>query len=191
MTLVALRCPHCGGTVNMEDDLASGFCTFCGNRVINDQVAANRAQAESERRHNVTSLLRMAKHHLEDGDTHQAESLLKSAMMLDSANSDCWYIDAVMDPRNRENDIARAEGYPSLGVFTRQDLDRFNGVRRSTNGELVSALCFLTIFFSLGASMPIAMVFEKWIILVPVIVLNVVVISIAMRYRRKCRHPVR
>ena len=89
MTLVALRCPHCGGTVNMEDDLASGFCTFCGNRVINDRVAANRAQAEAERRHNVTSLLRMAKHHLEDGDTHQAESLLKSAMMLDSANSDC------------------------------------------------------------------------------------------------------
>jgi hypothetical protein len=191
MTLIALRCPHCGGTVNMEDNLASGFCTFCGNMVVNDQVAANLIQAETERRQNVTSMLRMVKHHLEDGDTYQAESLLKSAMMLDSANSDCWYMDAVMDPKNRENDIARAEGYPSLGVFTRHDLDRFNGVRRSTNGALINALCFMLIFISFATSVPIAMIFEKWIILVPVVVLDVVVFSIALMYIRKGRKPVR
>lgn len=174
----------------MEESLASGFCTHCGSQVMNENIAANMAQSAADRQRNMESLLRLCKHHLEDGDSVQAYNLLNEAMKIDSANSDCWYMDAVLDSKNRESDIRRAAEYPSLGIFTRQDLDRFGGVKRTTNGVVVYVVCFMILFFVVGGMLPLGFIFDFKPALYTAGIIAVAVISFAVYYWRKTTKPV-
>ncbi|MBO7204892.1 MAG: hypothetical protein J6V08_00520, partial [Candidatus Methanomethylophilaceae archaeon] len=106
MALIACRCPHCGGEVNMDEDLESGFCVYCGNKVINDNVS--KVKVSVDRSSEVVNTLMLAKSYLYDKDLMTAQSLLNKVMMIDSVNSDVWYMDAVLDSRNRKRDLERA-----------------------------------------------------------------------------------
>jgi len=39
VTLIALKCPECGETTQLEEKMESGFCLHCGSRIKNDNVA--------------------------------------------------------------------------------------------------------------------------------------------------------
>ena len=40
MELVAIKCPNCGGTVEMDSEMKQGFCLFCGSRLVNNETPA-------------------------------------------------------------------------------------------------------------------------------------------------------
>ena len=37
--MVALKCPECGETTQLEEDMKSGFCLHCGGKIVNDTAA--------------------------------------------------------------------------------------------------------------------------------------------------------
>lgn len=41
MTIVALKCPHCNGDLQMEDDREFGFCQYCGTKIMIQQEIIN------------------------------------------------------------------------------------------------------------------------------------------------------
>jgi hypothetical protein len=36
MVLIALKCPSCGGAVEMDEAMEKGFCIYCGQAIINE-----------------------------------------------------------------------------------------------------------------------------------------------------------
>ncbi len=34
MALVALKCPHCGGDIQLDSDKEFGFCMHCGTKIM-------------------------------------------------------------------------------------------------------------------------------------------------------------
>ena len=125
----------------MDENLESGFCVYCGNRVINDQVS--KVKVSVDRSSEVVNSLRLAK-----------------VMQVDSGNSDVWYMDAVLDPKNRKRDIARARNYRSLGIFTEDDMNSFNGLVRSERFKVAYMILFVFGFMAIFATIPIMFIFE-------------------------------
>ena len=39
MKLYSLKCPHCGGNLEIEEDLDSFFCKYCGAKIIMDRLS--------------------------------------------------------------------------------------------------------------------------------------------------------
>lgn len=179
MGLIACRCPHCGGEVTMDENLVSGFCTYCGNKVINDKAVVGNVKVTMDRTPEVVNTLKLAKHAMFDGDAFLAESLLKKAMEMDSENSDVWYMDAVLDRRHASNNLKRAASYPSLGVFSRDDVKAFKNFNSQSETESIYMIFAILAFFTVFASIPIGIIMEMyWII--PVIIVFWVVIGLVL-----------
>ena len=167
MALIACRCPHCGGEVNMDEDLESGFCVYCGNKVINDNVS--KVKVSVDRSSEVVNTLMLAKSYLYDKDLMTAQSLLNKVMMIDSVNSDVWYMDAVLDSRNRKRDLERAKQYDSLGIFTFKDYNEYRRLVFSERGK-IAYLCLFTFgFMGIFATIPISIIFGLYWLIPPVI----------------------
>ena len=163
MGLIACRCPHCGGEVNMDENLESGFCIYCGNKVINENVS--KVKVSVDRSSEVKNSLLLAKSYLYDKDLVTAQTLLNKVMTIDSSNSDVWYMDAVLDSRNRKKDLERAKQYGSLGIFTLQDYNEYRKLVFTERGKIAYLVLFMFGFMGLFATIPISIIFGLyWII---------------------------
>jgi endogenous inhibitor of DNA gyrase (YacG/DUF329 family) len=59
MAMVSVKCPSCGGKVQMEKEMTSGFCVHCGNRMNNEKNVSCQAKADADL--DVTDHLNMVK----------------------------------------------------------------------------------------------------------------------------------
>lgn len=163
MALIACRCPHCGGEVNMDENLESGFCIYCGNKVINENVS--KVKVSVDRSSEVYNTLSLAKSYLYDKDLMTAQTLLNKVMAIDSTNSDVWYMDAVLDSKNRKRDLQRAKQYDSLGIFTYKDYNEYKKLVFSERGKIAYLMLFTFGFMGIFATIPIAIIFGLyWLI---------------------------
>ena len=176
MGLIACRCPHCGGEVNMDEDLESGFCIYCGNKVINDSVS--KVKISVDRSSEVRNSLLLAKNYLYDKDLVTAQSLLNKVMTIDSTVSDVWYMDAVLDSKNRKQDLERAKLFPSLGIFTHKDFNEYRSLVFKERAKIGYLILFSFGFMGLFAVIPISIIFGLyWLIaavLIPIIVIALI-----------------
>lgn len=163
MALIACRCPHCGGEVNMDEDMESGFCIHCGNKVINESVS--KVKVSVDRSSEVYNTLSLAKSYLYDKDIITAQNLLNKVMLIDSTNSDVWYMDAVLDSKNRKKDLVRAKEYESLGIFTFKDYQEYKTLVFTERGKVAYIILFVFGFMAVFATIPIAIIFGLyWLI---------------------------
>ncbi len=185
MALVACRCPHCGGEVNMDENLESGFCIYCGNRVINQNVS--KVKVAIDRSSEVVNTLTLAKTYLYDKDFYTAQNLLRKVMEIDSRNSDVWYMDAVLDTKNRKSDLERAKLYPSLGIFTHSDYNSYKNVAFTENGKIAYLILAVFGFMGIFSTIPIMIIFELyWLtpLVIGVVAVIAIIISMVLRSRR-------
>lgn len=174
----------------MDENLVSGFCTFCGNKVINDKAVVGNVKVTMDRTPEVVNTLKLAKHAMFDGDAYLAENLLNKAMEMNSENSDVWYMDAVLDKKHRSNDIKRASMYPSLGVFSYEDIHSFKNFNSKDENDALLIVIVTLAFFSIFASIPIGIVMEMWWIIPAVIAIWAVIGTVAFLYMRKKRNDI-
>ena len=167
MALIACRCPHCGGEVNMDENLESGFCVYCGNRVMNENVS--KVKISVDRSSEVRNTLLLAKSYIYDKDLTTATALLNKVMSIDSTNSDVWYMDAVLDSKNRKRDLARASQFESLGIFTYKDYTEYKSLVGKERGKIAYIFLFTFGFMAIFATLPIAIIFKLyWLITISV-----------------------
>ncbi len=188
MALIACTCPHCGGIVNMEDSLTSGFCTYCGCRIINDRAVVGSISVKMDRTSEFVSTLKLIKYSMHDGDGAGARVLLSKAMQISSSYSDVWFMDAVLDRRNAKSDMARARMYPSLGIFTEEDVSVYRNFE-GTRGQLFLILSIMVLFFGVFISLPFAIIYETFYPMVAVMAVGVVLITAAIfniKRQRSC-----
>lgn len=177
MTLVVCTCPHCGGEVRMEDTLASGFCTYCGRQVMNDKAIVGNINVRMDYRSDLINTLKLAKYAMYDGDAPTAAAMVSKAMQIDPENSDVWYMDAVIDRRNAENDIIRARQFPSLGIFTEDEVSVYRNYDRSS-GQVLFTMVLMFSFFAIFASLSIGVVFEMYYLIAGVFAIVIVVVAL-------------
>ncbi len=181
MTLVACTCPHCGGEVKMEDTLTTGYCVYCGRQIINDKAVVGDINVRMDRTSDVVNLLRLAKYSMYDGDLAGAQVLLRKAMQMDANNADVWYMDAVFDKKNAKNDVIRARGLKSYGVFSEKDMEDYSVLTHSGGQNLLMIFGILT-FFATFFSIPFAVVFEKYYLIPLVMFIGIVLMACAVVY---------
>ena len=163
--------------MNMDENLESGFCVYCGNKVINDNVS--KVKVSVDRSSEVVNTLMLAKSYLYDKDLITAQNLLSKVMTIDSANSDVWYMDAVLDSRNRKRDLERAKQFGSLGIFTFKDYNEYKRLVFSERGK-IAYLCLFTFgFMGIFATIPISIIFGiYW--LIPTVIGAVAIIALVI-----------
>ena len=178
MTLVVCTCPHCGGEVRMDDSLTSGFCTYCGRQILNDKAVVGNISVRMDHRSDLVNTLKLAKYAMYDGDAPLAVSLVNKAMQIDPENSDVWYMDAVIDRRNAENDILRARQYPSLGIFTEDKVYVYRNYDRSS-GQMLFTMVLVFSFFAIFVSLSVGIVFELYYLIAGVFAVAIMAIFLA------------
>lgn len=91
MRLIALKCPECGGAVELDGDREFGFCIYCGVKIaiVNDRVAG-----ASSRGDDAVRWTNMAAEAYQSGDYPDAYRYAKMATESDDAIPDPWYIRA-------------------------------------------------------------------------------------------------
>jgi DNA-directed RNA polymerase subunit RPC12/RpoP len=49
MPLVAAKCTNCGGELQLDDSLKTGFCMFCGSRIlVQEAIELKKVQVEGK-----------------------------------------------------------------------------------------------------------------------------------------------
>ena len=185
MALIACRCPHCGGEVNMDENMESGFCVYCGNKVINQNIS--KVKVAIDRSSELVNTLTLAKSYLYDRDTYTAQNLLRRAMEIDSRNSDVWYMDAVLDVRNRKSDLERAKQFPSLGIFSYSDYNSYKNNVSSENGKVAYLILAVFGFMGIFATIPITIIFGLyWLtpLVLAVVVVIALIITLVLRSKK-------
>ncbi|MCL2317941.1 MAG: hypothetical protein FWC44_02645 [Methanomassiliicoccaceae archaeon] len=122
MTLVAIKCPNCNGTVQLEKGMTSGFCVHCGKKITNVDKTGKKDDSGIE------SYLVQAKDSLADHDWELSASLVKDILKLDDKCKDAWYMKALLSYRDDsfKGMIENAEkpGMKDYGVFSKPDIKR-------------------------------------------------------------------
>ncbi len=167
--------------MKMEDTLTTGYCVYCGRQIINDKAVVGDINVRMDRTSEVINLLRLAKYSMYDGDLTGAQTLLRKAMQIDANNADVWYMDAVFDKRNAKNDVIRARGLRSYGIFSEKDMEAYSVLTHSGGQNLLMIFGILT-FFATFFSVPFAVVFEIYYIIPLVMFIGTILMICAVIY---------
>ncbi len=167
--------------MRMEDTLTTGYCVYCGRQIINDKAVVGDINVRMDRTSEVINLLRLAKYSMYDGDLTGAQTLLRKAMQIDANNADVWYMDAVFDKKNAKNDVIRARGLRSYGIFSEKDMEDYSVLTHSGGQNLLMIFGILT-FFATFFSVPFAVVFEIYYIIPLVMFIGTILMICAVIY---------
>ena len=127
MALVPLKCPNCGGEIQIDGSFKYGFCIYCGTKIMNEPQGT-----DNNRDTELINLLKLAKLSIASQDLRAADATLEKAMLVDVDVSDLWCMKAVVDwdvGNKRAGHFARADACSrSLGIFTKDDASKQHGV---------------------------------------------------------------
>ena len=124
MTLVALICPRCGGTVQMDAEIKSGFCVHCGTGIINGQ---NSKKVVIDKGIDVVNYLKVAKENLMMHEWKAAAGLVESIILTDPDCQDAWFMKALLSMRDSPKypymlNKAKEPQLRSRGIFSEEDI---------------------------------------------------------------------
>lgn len=127
MVLIALKCPHCSGTIQMEDNLRTGFCVHCGSKVMNEQAVSG--SVTIDRRPEIINQLKIAKEALLAHEWEKANKLVDNIFLMDYDCGDAWYMTALSNIRDKaayDKTLGKIEAKKlnDYGIFSKDDIKK-------------------------------------------------------------------
>ena len=112
MPIVAAKCPNCGGELQLDDNLKSGFCMYCGSRVIvQEAIELKKVQVEGkvsvEGLATMENLLTRGQQCLEAGDYKEAQGFFEKVVNIDAKNHAAWWGKFISEYENCLRDTPR------------------------------------------------------------------------------------
>lgn len=191
MAVTAIRCPHCGGDVEMDPSLTRGRCPYCDSELYNGD-----AEEYSDRRSaELVAKLKMAKMAYASNEPTKCSVYIDEAMVTEPESSDAWFLKAALCTKDKEQLLTyRKKGLEckvSSGIFNVTDLDaeyaRFYGEKirgwKTAMFITVFAEAFMLGFISLGLGLGLETLIPAYITLG--IVLVTALIFFICRPRKK------
>ena len=125
MALVALKCPNCGGTVQFEEGMESGFCIHCGSKIVNMKSVSG--SISIDRSSDIVNHLKFAKETLMMHEWESATKLIENIILMDADCLDAWYMKSLLHYGNKseyEGILARIgnKNLESYGIFSKDDI---------------------------------------------------------------------
>ena len=125
MPLIALKCPECGGDIQLDDAREFGFCMYCGCKVLLDRAAP------AGRPPSLRNILVLAYECIASEDWASAKPKVEQALMIDIDCPDAWLMKALVcsaagdwEGERRAAERGRSLEGRSLGVMSYEDYAR-------------------------------------------------------------------
>lgn len=131
MALMACKCPHCGGDVNIDDSLTHGFCMYCGTKIINDNAVVGHITVD--RTNEIKNALVLTKTLLEVQKWDESREKVQEILTMDANCADAWYMNALLSKANDDKSayasfLSKGDvSSKKYGVFTKDDIDSCYG----------------------------------------------------------------
>lgn len=93
MSLVALKCPHCGGDIQLDSDKEFGFCMHCGTKIMVQEAVNRNVRIDHSDRLN--NLIDIAKKQISSGSAADLLDISNKILELDSKNWCGWFVKGV------------------------------------------------------------------------------------------------
>lgn len=93
MPVVSLRCPHCGGDLELENSKEFGFCQFCGTKIMIQKQIEKMKLDESGKKESLLALLKSYIH-----DKAKATGYADKILEIDANCPLAWYVKLANDP---------------------------------------------------------------------------------------------
>ena len=104
MSLVALKCPNCGGSLDLEDSRQFAFCQYCGTKImIKEEVEKQNVVIDDSKK--VAGWIDTAKMFIERGNKEECYRYARMASDADPNNPYAWYYRAKSAPNIDEEMI--------------------------------------------------------------------------------------
>lgn len=93
MAIKALKCPNCGGVIELFDEtMKKGFCPFCDSLILDVQEKQNQfvtimGKIQVDGISSIDNLLTRSSNYFEDGEFGKAEEYVNRALDVDANNS--------------------------------------------------------------------------------------------------------
>ena len=92
MSLVDIKCPNCGASIQLDNSRESGFCSYCGSKV-QIQEAINKIKID--RSCDINNYLHLAKTASEANNGQETYDYANKVLELDSTNAEAWELKMV------------------------------------------------------------------------------------------------
>lgn len=89
MSLVNVKCPNCGASIQLDNSREFGFCSYCGSKV---QVQEAVHKIEIDKSGDIQSYIALSKASIEAGNGQEAYDYANKALELSSQNVDAWFL---------------------------------------------------------------------------------------------------
>ncbi len=91
MALVALKCPNCGGSLDLDDSRDFAFCQYCGTKIL-IQEEIGRQKVLVDHSEELKNTLRLAIMSFSQQDLDKVNALADKALEIDANCLDAWYM---------------------------------------------------------------------------------------------------
>jgi len=92
MALISLKCPNCSGDIELDDTRESGFCMYCGSKVMITRDV-NNISIEMSVKDQRSSLKPLAVAYCKKREFAKAEEITRKLVSVNAADADIWTID--------------------------------------------------------------------------------------------------
>lgn len=89
MSIVNVKCPNCGASIQLDNNREEGFCSYCGSKV-KVQEAINKVKVDKSG--DLKNLLNLANAAIEANNGQEALDYANKTLEIDSQNAKAWYI---------------------------------------------------------------------------------------------------
>lgn len=89
MSLVSVKCPNCGASIQLDDSRQEGFCSYCGSKVkVQEAISKIKIDKSGE----IQNYLNLASSSVEANNGQEALDYANKALEADSSNANAWYL---------------------------------------------------------------------------------------------------
>lgn len=89
MSIVNVKCPNCGASIQLDSDREEGFCSYCGSKVkVQEAISKVKIDNSGE----LQNLLQLAESALNSKNHEECLKFANKALELDSKNSQAWIL---------------------------------------------------------------------------------------------------
>ena len=89
MSLVDVKCPNCGASIQLDNSREFGFCSYCGSKV---QIQEAVRKIEIDKSGDIQSYIELSKSSIEAGNGQEAYDYANKALELSTQNAEAWFL---------------------------------------------------------------------------------------------------
>ncbi|HOE52944.1 MAG TPA: hypothetical protein PKO24_04860 [Methanomassiliicoccales archaeon] len=148
MALIALKCPQCGGDIELESVKEIGFCMYCGSKVVIQEALKHEVTVDESRK--IEAWVMLGCDALKSGNFIDAERYANKIIETELKNPIAWYVKGCCA---KKEDVAREYWKKALlysdsnNAVQKLSVEALNGSNKYSNIKIAKKWSMLNEIF--------------------------------------------